>query len=200
MIFQGARCNTTASRINGIPCKVYKKCPQLSRFWFNIFKFCVKHCAVPIQWQYAMEHYICKTDQPSPSKIEDFRPIMGKLFFSLISKRLKMQIIANNKFINKSVQKGCMEKVPGCWKHMSMVWGSLKEARCNKFNVADIWLVIGNVYGSIPHILIFFALERYYVHKHWISLMKAYYFGILRVYMQAALYPSSFSQLEPMSS
>ena len=82
-------------------------------------------------------------EQPSPSKIEDFRRIAllnveGKLFFSLISKRLEKHIIANNEFINTSVQKGCMGKVLGCWEHMSVVWGALKEARCNKLNVANI--------------------------------------------------------------
>ena len=92
----------------------------------NIFKSCLKHCVVPIQWWYAIEHYIPKTDQPSPSKIEDFRPIdllnvERKLFFSLISKRLEKHKIANNKFINTSVQKVCIETVPGCWEHMSMV-------------------------------------------------------------------------------
>ena len=86
---------------------------------------------VPIQWQYAVGHCIPKTDQPSPSKIKDFRPsallnIEGNLFFSFISKRLEKYIIANNKFINTSIQKVCLEKVPGCWEHMSMVWGALK--------------------------------------------------------------------------
>ena len=90
----GTRRNASAPGINAIPYKVYKKCPQLSHFLFNIFKSCLKHCVVPIQWQYAMEHYIPKMDQPSPLKIEDFRPIVllnveGKLFFSLISKRLE---------------------------------------------------------------------------------------------------------------
>ena len=142
-----------------------------------------------------MEHHIPKTDQPSPSKVGDFRPIgllnvEGKLLFSLISKSLEKHIIANNKFINTSVQKGCMEKVPGCWENISMVWGALKEARCNKLNVANIWLDIANAYGSIPHRLIFFALERYGVHEHWISLIKAYYSGI---------YSKSFSFSVPSS-
>ena len=39
------------------------------------FKICLKYCVVLIQWQYAMQYYIHKTDQPSLSKIEDFRPI-----------------------------------------------------------------------------------------------------------------------------
>ena len=59
-----------------------------------------------------------------------------------------------------------------------MVWGASKEARCNKLNVANIWLDIANAYGSVPHRLIFFALETYGVHEHWISLIKAYYSGI----------------------
>ena len=76
------------------------------------------------------------------------------------------------------MQKGCMEKVPGCWEHMSTVWSALKEARSNKSDLATIWLDIANAYGSIPHKLIFFALKRYGVHDHWISLIQNYYVGI----------------------
>ena len=80
-----------------------------------------------------MEHYIPKTDQASPSKIGDFRLIallnvQGKLFCSLISKHLEKHLIVNNKLINTSVQKGCIEKVPGCWECICTVWRALKEA------------------------------------------------------------------------
>ena len=69
-----------------------------------------------------MEHYIPETDQQSPSKIEDFRPIAlfnveGNLLFSFTTKRLEKHTIAYCKFSNTSVQKRCMEKVPSCWKH-----------------------------------------------------------------------------------
>ena len=115
-----------------------------------------------------MEHYIPKTDQPSPLNIEDLMPVAllnveGRLFLSLISKHLEKHVIANKKFINTSVQ---------------MVWGAFKEAQGNKLNVANIWLDIANVSGSMPHSLIFSALEKYGVDKHWISLIKAYYSGI----------------------
>ena len=43
---------------------------------------------------------------------------------------------------------------------------------------------------SIPYRFIFFALERYGVHEHWISLIKAYYSGI---------YSKSFSSSAPSS-
>ena len=101
--------------------------------------------------------------------------VESKLFFRLISKRLESHIISNNKFVNTSIQKGCMEKVPGCWEHMSMVWSALKQARLNHSNLANIWLDIANAYGSIPHKLIFFALERYGVPTSWISLIRKYY-------------------------
>ena len=42
--------------------------------------------------------------------------------------RLETHLI-HNKFINNSKQKGCMEKIPGCWEHLSMVRHALKEAR-----------------------------------------------------------------------
>ena len=43
------------------------------------------------------------------------------------------------------MQKGCMEEIPGCWKHLSMmVWHALKEASTQKSNLAVIWLDIAN--------------------------------------------------------
>ena len=166
---------------------------QINSFLFNVFKSCVKNCVIPIQWRYAKEIYIPKSKTPSESNIKDFRPIAllnveGKLLFSLISKRLEAHLIANNSFINTSIQKGCMEKVPACWEHMSTVWSALKEARSNKSDLATIWLDIANAYGSIPHKLIFFALKRYGVHDHWISLVQNYYVGI---------YSKSFSESAP---
>ena len=81
-----------------------------------------------------------------------------------------------------------MDKVPGCWEHMSMVWSVLKVARSTRSSLANIWLDIANAYGSIPHRLLFLALERYGVDPHWISLIRMYYSGI---------YSCSFSQSPP---
>ena len=72
-----------------------------------------------------------------------------------------------------------MEKIPGCWEHLSMVWHALKEARAKKSNLAVIWLDIANAYGSIPHKLIVFALHRHGVSPQWIRLIERYYEGIL---------------------
>ena len=67
-----------------------------------------------------------------------------------------------------------MEKIPGCWEHLSMAWHALKEARAKNSNLKVIWLDIANAYGSIPHKLIVFALNRYGVSPQWIRLTKTY--------------------------
>ena len=169
--------------LNQIPYKVYKHCPQISSFLFNIFKSCMSRSFIPVQWRIASETYIPKVNPPDPSSIKDFRPIAllnveGKLFFSLISLRLENHIIKNNGLIDKSIQKGCMEKVPGCWEHMSMVWNALKSAKSKKCSVSVVWLDIANAYGLVPHKLIVFALRRYGVPESWIKVVTAYYSGL----------------------
>ena len=83
-------------------------------------------------------------------------------------------MIHNNKFIDNSIQKGSIEKIPGCWEHLSMVWHALKEARAKRSNLAVTWLDIANAYGSIPHKPAF-ALHRYGVSPQWIRLIETYY-------------------------
>ena len=122
-----------------------------------------------------------------------FRPIAllnvkGKLFFSLISQRLEKHILKNNKIIDSSIQKGCMEKIPGCWEHMSLVWSALQNSKTNGNDLTAIWLDIANAYGSVPHQLIFTALQRYNVPSSWLQLLKVYYENI---------YSKCFSPLSP---
>ena len=113
----------------------------------------------------------------------------GKLFFSILSKRLEKHIYSNN-LINSSTYKGCMEKVPGCWELMSVVWDELKLRKTEKSNIATIWLDMANAYGSLPHQLLFFALRRYVIPEHWVSLSIKYYEGLWSI---------SWSDLAPSS-
>ena len=77
--------------------------------------------------------------------------------------------------MSKSLQKGCMKKVPGCWEHISIVWAALKEAKSKNLTLATIWLDIANAYGSIPHKMIIFALHWYSGSRNWIHLIESYY-------------------------
>ena len=71
-----------------------------------------------------------------------------------------------------------MAKIPGCWKHKSLVWVELKTAKSDKSDIVAVWLDIANAYGSVPHQLIFFALEPYGVSQHWIKIFKLRYGGL----------------------
>ena len=80
------RRNASSSGLNSIPYKVYKKCPQINTFLFNVFKSCLKNCVVPIQWRYAREIFIPKCKTPMESNIKDVRPIalLNASFFSVL--------------------------------------------------------------------------------------------------------------------
>ena len=65
-----------------------------------------------------------------------------------------------------------MEKVAGCWEHISVVWAALKEAISKNLSLATIWCDITNAYGCIPFKLIIFALHPYGVSPKWIHLTK----------------------------
>ena len=83
--------------------------------------------------------------------------MMRATFFSLISTGLVVHMISNSKFINNFLRKGCIEKVPSCREHLSIIWLAQKEARTQNSTLATIWLDIANAYGSTPHKLIVFA-------------------------------------------
>ena len=63
------RRNASAPGLNGIPYKVYKKCPKISKFLFKIFQTCFKRCEIPVQWQSAQEIAV---SSPSENKLSDF--------------------------------------------------------------------------------------------------------------------------------
>ena len=146
-------------------------------------KSCEKQEVIPIQWRMGHAQFIPKSDDADHRNIQHFRQLSmlnveGKLFWSLVSKRIYNFVIRDNQFIDTSVQKGAIEGTPGCREHTQSVWNTLKDARQRKQSVSSIWLDIQNAYGSLPHKLIFFALERYGVPKHWSNLVKKYYEGL----------------------
>ena len=113
-----SRRNASCPGLNAIPYKVYKQGTQIRKLLFNIFFSCLKHSVVPLQWRYAMEHFIPKTKPPCPSNIKDFRPIAllnveGKLFFRLISKRLVNHIITNNNLSTHQCKKAVWTSFQG---------------------------------------------------------------------------------------
>ena len=86
-----SRRNASGPGFNGIPYKVYKTCSK-----FQILKCAFSKGEISVQLWSAREIYVSKSKVPSGNSISDFQPIAlpnveGKVFFSLISKRLELE-------------------------------------------------------------------------------------------------------------
>ena len=175
---------------NRISYVVYKKCPQIARYLFNIFQEARRNMTgtgddmtVPLCWRTNDGIMIPKVACPKSSEIGDYRQIAllnveGKLFWSLVADKLYNYLVVDNSYVSSEVQKGSMRKVAGCWEHTAMVWSALKDARSSRKSLAVLWLDLANAYGSVPHKLIVFSLRRYGVPEEWIGLIMAYYDGL----------------------
>ena len=63
------RRNASAPGLNGIPYKVYKKCPKINKFLFKIFLSCMNKGIIPLQWRSPKEIYIPKVKPPTAHNI-----------------------------------------------------------------------------------------------------------------------------------
>lgn len=129
------------------------------------------------QWRYVEEVWIPKEEEPK--NIDQFRTISllsveGKTFFSIVVKRLTDYLLGNS-YIDTSVQKGGIPKVPGCLEHTGVVTQLIREARENKGDLVVLWLDLANAYGSIPHKLVEEALNRHHIPGKFRDLILDYY-------------------------
>lgn len=75
------------------------------------------------QWRFAEGVWIPKEEESKT--IDQFRTISllsveGKIFFSIVARRLTDYLLRNS-YIDTSVQKGGIPKVPGCLAHTGVV-------------------------------------------------------------------------------
>ena len=93
--------NSSKPGVNKIPYKVYKKCENLTKCLFLIIKCVQNSNYVPLKWRISDGVMIPKVDRPKENQIEDYRQIFlmnveGKLFLSLVSKRLYNFVVDDN--------------------------------------------------------------------------------------------------------
>ncbi len=101
--------------------------------------------------------------EENSKNISQFRTISllsveGKIFFSILSRRLT-EFFLKNSYIDTSVQKGGIPGVPGCLEHTGLVTQLIWEAHEGKGDLTALWLDLANAYGSIPHKLVELALQ-----------------------------------------
>ncbi|MCG8431804.1 MAG: hypothetical protein MJA29_11610 [Candidatus Omnitrophica bacterium] len=95
--------------------------------------------------------------------VESFRPISllnveGKIYFGVIAHRLTRFLMANE-YIDTTVQKAGVPEFPGCLEHAQMIWRAIQEAKQRKKELHVVWLDLANAYGSVPHDLVYKALD-----------------------------------------
>ena len=162
---------------SGIPYLVYKKCPRLLYTLWRQLVIIWKKGNIPEEWTRAEGCFVPK--EANSSSIDQFRTISlldveGKIFFSIIARRLTNYMVKNG-YIDTSSQKGGVEGFAGCWEHNSMITKLLQDAKVKRGNITLIWLDLANAYGSVPHELVMLALERYYVPAKLINIIKSYF-------------------------
>jgi len=169
----------SAPGMNGISYKVYKKCPQVLSLLTRILGRLWMQGEVPEEWCMANGVYIPKQDKAK--RLEEFRPISllnveGKIFFSVLANRLTEYLLQNG-YINTSIQKAGVPGFPGCLEHVSMIWAAIREAGSHKGNLDVIWLDLANAYGSVPHQIIDYAMEHFWVPEQLRRVISKYYQG-----------------------
>ena len=178
------------SRNGSAPCpydqisyKLLKKCPSIVEALLNIFNHCLYRSSVPSSWKAAVVILLgkpaAKKDSHNPS---NFRPIaltpcIGRLFTAILKNRLLLYV-AENGYLNTTVQKAFINSVPGCLEHQVKLSCALQEARLQQKTITVCWLDLANTFGSVEHDLILLTLEHYHLKPSFIRLVQEFYRGL----------------------
>ncbi|KAJ3610372.1 hypothetical protein NHX12_022464 [Muraenolepis orangiensis] len=181
---------------SGTSYKVYKYCPKLLlRLWY-ILRVFWRRGRIPDQWRVAEGVWIPKEE--NSTQLDQFHIISllcveAKVFFSAVSKRL-CTYLAENTYIDTSVQKGGVSGMPGCLEHTGVVTQLIREARENKGNLSVLWLDLENAFGSIPHKLVQFTLTKHHVPSRCRDLIADY--SNFRMRVSSGAITSSWHKVE----
>ncbi|KAL7853191.1 hypothetical protein AOLI_G00200350 [Acnodon oligacanthus] len=92
---------------NGLPYKLYKNCPQVTKIVWNLMRVVWKKKSIPAEWQEAVGIFIPK--EQNSTIISQFRSIAllnveGKVFFTVLAKQIT-RFLNDNSYIDTSCQK-----------------------------------------------------------------------------------------------
>jgi len=165
---------------NAIPYKVYKMCPLLLKRLWRLLRVVWRKGEIPDAWNEAEGVFTPK--EKNSKTVNQFRTIAllnveGKIFFAILARRLT-SFLTENKFIDTSVQKGGVPGFSGCVEHTSAITQLIREAKEGRKDLTTVWLDLANAYGSIPHQLIYTALQHYHVDGHVQKIITSYMDGI----------------------
>ena len=86
-----------------------------------------------------------------------------------------MNFLRSNNYINEEVQKAGIPSLPGCIEHAYSIWDTIQETKESKKDLSVLWLNLANAYGSVPHSVLFRAMEHFHIAVEIQTLMMEYY-------------------------
>ena len=157
--------------------KVYKYCDRLRHKLFLLLRELWEKEGLVDDWCNAEGIYLPKEE--NSEAIGDFRPISilnvdGKIYMGIIAKRT-VDYLQSNGYINESVQKAGIPGIPECIEHAYSIWDIIQEAKKNRKDLNVVWLDLANAYGSVPHELLFKAMEFFHIPEKVKNIMRNYY-------------------------
>ena len=162
-VIRRSRSSSSPSPLDGISYKVLKQCPSLLPALLDLFNTCWETGVVPQAWKDGVIRLIPKAaTKENPAVPGHFRPIaltscIGKVFSSILKHRWLSFMVAN-RYMDRTVQKAFIPGVPGCIEHSTKLAAALHEAHFKHRSIIVCWL---DLYGSVHHDLIHFALQHY---------------------------------------
>jgi Reverse transcriptase (RNA-dependent DNA polymerase) len=195
-VVRKARAKSSAGP-NGVSYKVFKKCAELRKKLWGLLKVAWRKKVVHPEWQIADGVFIPKEEKSV--ELSQFRPIAlmnveGKIFFSVLAKRVSTFVLENG-YIDTTIQKAGIPGFSGCLEHSCVIWELIKRAKVEKRDLAVIWLDLVNAYGSVPHKLVEFAMDFFWVPEEVIKLVMKYFDGFVCRYSAGGV-TSEWQRLE----
>ena len=172
-----SRRNGSSPGPNGVPYVVYKRCERVRRLLYECLSKLWLKGNVPLQWRIGESILIPKTeDLGDPGKFRNITMTntSGKVAMGMLADKMLDHMTANE-YIDTSVQKGFLRKMPGCIEHTQALMEELRDAKTKRRQVYAVWVDLMNAYGRVPHELIVFALRHYKFPESVVQYVIRYY-------------------------
>ncbi len=105
------------------------------------------------------------------------------------------QLVKSNGYIDTSCQTAGVPGFPGCVEHSAVIWEQIQRAKRERGDLHVVWLDLANAYGSVPHQLIEYALDFFYIPVC-IRALVAKYFEDIKMCCTHQDFTTSWQQLE----
>ncbi|KAJ3593117.1 hypothetical protein NHX12_005454 [Muraenolepis orangiensis] len=149
------------------------------------------------KWAELIEHIFDDKHFMESSRAAKFDVVLTDPFTltGFLQRCFQTAYLAENTYIDTSVQKGGISGMPGCLEHTGVVTQLIREARENMDNLSVLWFDLENAFGSITHKLVQFTLTKHHVPSRCRDLIADYYSNF-RMRVSSGAITSSWHKVE----